>query len=54
MQGELGTAKAPSKVRRYRIDLRARSLREEIVDAAAHEFPVIDPRAALQKHSSGI
>jgi carotenoid cleavage dioxygenase-like enzyme len=40
-------------LRRYRIDLRTRSLREEIVDAAAYEFPMIDPRAALQKHAVG-
>jgi len=53
MQGELGTAKAPGKLRRYRIDLRAKTLREEIVDAGSHEFPMIDPRAALQKHAVG-
>jgi all-trans-8'-apo-beta-carotenal 15,15'-oxygenase len=53
MQGELGTAKAPGKLRRYRIDLRAGTLREEVIDAAAHEFPIIDPRAALQKHAIG-
>ena len=53
MQGELGTAKAPGKLRRYRIDLRAKTLREDIVDAGSHEFPMIDPRAALQKHAVG-
>ena len=54
MQGELGTRpKAPGKLRRYRIDLRAKTLREEIVDAGSHEFPMIDPRAALQKHAIG-
>jgi all-trans-8'-apo-beta-carotenal 15,15'-oxygenase len=53
MQGELGTAQAPGKLRRYRMDLRARSLREEIVDSGSHEFPMIDPRAALQKHAIG-
>src|SRR5262249_60870291 len=53
MQGELGTSKAPGKLRRYRIDLRAKTLREEIVDGGAHEFPMIDPRAALQKHAIG-
>jgi hypothetical protein len=30
MQGELGTGKAPGKLRRYRIDLRAKTLREDI------------------------
>jgi all-trans-8'-apo-beta-carotenal 15,15'-oxygenase len=53
MQGQMGLSKAPGKVRRYRIDLRTKALREEIIDAAAHEFPMIDSRAALQKHAAG-
>ena len=53
MQGALGTAEAPGKLRRYRIDLHAKTLREDIVDAGSHEFPMIDPRAALQKHAVG-
>jgi all-trans-8'-apo-beta-carotenal 15,15'-oxygenase len=53
MQGEMGTSKAPGKLRRYHIDLHAKTLREEIVDAGAHEFPMIDSRAALQKHAVG-
>jgi all-trans-8'-apo-beta-carotenal 15,15'-oxygenase len=53
MQGQMGTSKAPGKLRRYRIDLRTKTLREEIVDAGAHEFPMIDSRAALQKHAVG-
>jgi all-trans-8'-apo-beta-carotenal 15,15'-oxygenase len=50
MQGQMGVAKAPGMLRRYRIDLAANSLREEIVDSGTHEFPMIDPRAAMQKH----
>ncbi len=50
MQGEMGEAKAPGTLRRYRIDLAAHTLREEILDSGSHEFPMIDPRAAMQKH----
>jgi hypothetical protein len=31
MQGQMGVAKAPGRLRRYRIDLAAGSLREEIL-----------------------
>lgn len=50
MQGEMGEAKTPGTLRRYRINLAAHSLREEILDSGSHEFPMIDPRAAMQKH----
>ena len=50
MQGEMGEAKAPGTLRRYHIDLAAHSLREEILDSGTHEFPMIDPRATMQKH----
>jgi all-trans-8'-apo-beta-carotenal 15,15'-oxygenase len=53
MQGEMGEAKTPGTLRRYCIDLAARSLREEILDSGSHEFPMIDPRAAMQKHDVG-
>ena len=44
MQGEAGNAKYPGKLRRYRIDLKRGSLREEILDDGHQEFPTIDPR----------
>jgi all-trans-8'-apo-beta-carotenal 15,15'-oxygenase len=50
MHGQMGTASAPGTLRRYRIDLAAGSLREEILDPGTHEFPMIDPRVAMQKH----
>jgi len=50
MQGQTGVAKSPGTLRRYRIDLAGRSLREEILDPGAHEFPMIDPRATTLKH----
>jgi all-trans-8'-apo-beta-carotenal 15,15'-oxygenase len=51
MQGRMGAAEAPGTLRRYRIDLAGHSLREEILDPGAHEFPMIDPRAATLKHN---
>lgn len=53
MQGQMGVARSPGTLRRYRIDLAARSLREEILDPGTHEFPMIDPRVAMQKHDVG-
>lgn len=53
MQGHLGRASAFGKIRRYRIDLAAGRLREEILDDGNHEFPMIDGRAAMSAHSAG-
>ena len=52
-RGEAGDSAYPGKVRRYVIDLRANTLRQEIVDAGANELPVVDPRAALSEHRMG-
>ena len=52
-RGEEGEAEFPGRVRRYLIDPRARTLREEIVDAGNHEFPMIDPRVGLGEHRHG-
>ena len=52
-RGEAGDSAFPGKVRRYVIDLRAATLREEIIDTGAHELPVVDPRAALSEHRMG-
>lgn len=53
MQGQMGVAKAAGMLRRYRIDLTGRSLHEEILDPGTHDFPMIDPRVAMQKHDVG-
>ena len=50
MQGQMGVARVPGTLRRYRVDLADLSLREEILDPGSHEFPMIDPRTAMQKH----
>lgn len=53
MVGERGRAEYPGKVRRHVIDLSAKTLREEIVSAEHHEFPIVDPRAAGHTHRFG-
>ena len=52
-RGEEGEARFPGKVRRYVIDTRSKTLREEIVDPGNHEFPMLDPRVALGAHRRG-
>lgn len=53
MQGRMGVAREAGKLRRYRIDLTEGRLREEILDAGTHEFPMLDPRLALRRHRIG-
>jgi all-trans-8'-apo-beta-carotenal 15,15'-oxygenase len=53
MDGKMGTQHEPGKLRRYRIDLKRGACRQEIVDNGPHEFPTIDPRAALHRHKVG-
>jgi len=53
MQGKLGDQREPGKLRRYRIDLKRGTCREEIVDNGPHEFPMVDPRVALHPHKIG-
>jgi all-trans-8'-apo-beta-carotenal 15,15'-oxygenase len=53
MQGKLSPAKEAGTLRRYRMDLRAGTLREDIVSAETHEFPIVDPRLASQPHRIG-
>jgi all-trans-8'-apo-beta-carotenal 15,15'-oxygenase len=53
MRGEIGIAEAPGRLRRYRIDLSAGRLREEILDAGPLEFPFVDPRVATRAHRVG-
>lgn len=53
MEGRLGRAIYPGKIRRYRMNVAAGRLAEEIVDAGDHEFPMTDPRVALSRHRVG-
>jgi len=53
MDGKMGTQREPGKLRRYHIDLKRGSCREEIVDNGPHEFPMVDPRTALHRHEVG-
>jgi len=53
MQGKLAPAEEAGTLRRYRMSLRDGKLREEIVSADTHEFPIVDPRLATQAHRIG-
>ena len=53
MQGDAGNGKVPGTIRRYRIDLAKQRLAEETVDKGHHEFPILDPRFASQRHRTG-
>ncbi|MDA0369654.1 MAG: carotenoid oxygenase family protein [Proteobacteria bacterium] len=43
MRGVVKPVEDQGKVRRWRIDLNTRRLREEIVDETGHEYPTVDP-----------
>lgn len=53
MQGRMGRAQAHGKICRYRIDLAASKLNEDIVDDANHEFPMIHWRDAMTRQRIG-
>ena len=53
MAGRLGNAAYPGTLRRYRLDLFAGTLTQEILDTATHEFPMIDERIAMGRHKAG-
>ena len=51
MQGKLGEARArKTPPLSYRLGAH---VREEIVDSGPHEFPMVDPRAAMHNHKVG-
>lgn len=53
MEGHMGLANSPGKIRRYVIDASRKTLREEIVDGGNHEFPMLDERCAMRAHRFG-
>lgn len=53
MDGKAGTAASPGTIRRWRIDLTAGRVAEEMVSTEAHEFPMIDPADAMKRHRTG-
>ena len=53
LRGEDGEAEFPGTIRRYVIELKTKTLRQETIDAGNHEFPMIDLRLGLQKHHYG-
>jgi len=53
MKGRMGRASSAGMIRRYRINLNAGSLKEEILDSGSHEFPMIDERVAMTAQRIG-
>ncbi|TGG90607.1 carotenoid oxygenase [Natronospirillum operosum] len=53
MEGRMGAAEEPGRIRRYVINLRTGQLREEILHNGNHEFPFVDPRTATLRHRVG-
>ena len=53
MQGRLGESRYPGTIRRYRMDLRGSTLREELVADGNFEFPVVHGAVAGRRHSYG-
>ena len=53
MTGQMGRADSPGKIRRYVVDVAAKSIREEIIDHGNHEFPMLDERRAMAAHKAG-
>ncbi|MFY0663798.1 MAG: carotenoid oxygenase family protein [Natronospirillum sp.] len=53
MSGRMGNAQEAGKLRRYIINTRTGTLKEEVLDSGNHEFPFVDPRAVAQEHSVG-
>jgi len=50
MQGRLGEAVHKGELTRYVLDLNQRRVQGEVLDAAHHEFPTIDPLALGREH----
>ena len=53
MEGRLGRAQYPGRLRRYLINTKRRQFREEIIDPENHEFPMVNPRLACHRHRLG-
>lgn len=53
MDGKMGNAEEPGKLRRYTINTRTGVLKEEVLDEGNHEFPFVDPRVVGREHQVG-
>ena len=53
MEGRMGDYRYPGELRRYRIDLAARRLEEETLEAGNFEFPMVDPLRLCRRHRFG-
>ena len=53
MNGARGTGDFPGEVRRYVIDIAARTAREDVVSGDNHEFPIVNPAHVCAPHRIG-
>lgn len=53
MEGRMGAAEEPGKIRRYVLNLKSGQLQEEILHNGNHEFPFVDTRLATRRHQVG-
>lgn len=53
MSGRRGTGTFPGEIRRYVINLRRQSIRQEILETGHHEFPFVNPQHSCHKHRFG-
>ena len=53
MRGKRGDAPAPYNIRRYSIDVKNKTIREEILDSGNYEFPNVNPRHQAHLHRFG-
>ena len=53
MKGNAGQGKYPGTVRRYLIDLKAKTLSESIVSDQHHEFPTLPAGVSCHRHTEG-
>ncbi len=53
MNGARGEGEIPGEVRRYVIDIAARTVREDVVSGEHHEFPIVNPAHVCAPHRIG-
>ncbi|MDP3940584.1 MAG: carotenoid oxygenase family protein [Deltaproteobacteria bacterium] len=53
MEGRMGEWGAPGQIRRYVINLKKKRVKTEVLDRGNHEFPIVNPRLACNRHRYG-
>jgi len=53
MSGRQGDANFPGTIRRYVMNLRLKTIKQEIIDQAGHEFPIVNQQHSCHEHRFG-